>query len=143
MPTTIDTTALMLTFLAADTALMAAVSNRIDGPPVGIPEGASEPVPALRITGSGGAGDPDVPVTSERFQADCYGATQEGAMTVYRTLNDALHRAQGRTVTVGAATWRLIFAEREAGPDHLPEPELGWPRVVCAYRVTMAEWAIT
>jgi hypothetical protein len=145
MASTIDTTTLLLTFLAADTALMAAVSNRLDGPPAGPPEGLSEPLPALRITGSGGPGHESLPITAERFQADCYGATQEGAMTVYRALNDALHRAAGRTVTIGGAKWRLIFAERESGPAHLPDTfgDLNWPRVVCAYRVTMCEWAIT
>lgn len=143
MAQTIDTTALMLTFLAADAALLTAVSNRLDGPPTGIPEGATEGVAALRVVGAGGPGSPDVPVTRERFEFHAYGPTQEGAMAVYRALNDTLQRAQGRTVTVGGARWRLIFAERESGPTPLPEPEMLWPRVVSAYRVTMCEWAIS
>lgn len=142
MPQTIDTTWLMLTFLGADAALMAALSNRLDGPPSGIPEGAVEPIAALRVIGSGGPGSPDVPVTRERFDCHCYGPTDEGAMAVYRALNDALQRAQGQTVTVGGAKWRLVFAQREAGPTPLPEPLTDWPRVVCAYRVTMCEWAV-
>ncbi len=143
MPTTIDSATLLLTFLAANTALMTYISNRLDGPPLGIPEGAAEPVAALRLSRDGGAGDESLPVSQERFTFHAYGATQEGAGLVFRLLNDALHRAQGQSVTVSGATWRLIYATRESGPTDLPEPEIEWPRVVCAYRVTMAEWAIT
>lgn len=132
-----------MTFLGANTALMTAVSNRLYGPPGGLPSGMSEPLAAVRMSRDGGAADRYTPLASERFQFDCYGPTQEAAGTVFRALHDALHRAQGQSVTVGAATWRLIFAERESGPSDLPEPELGWPRIVCAYRITLSEWAIT
>ncbi len=143
MPTTIDSATLLLTFLAANTALMTYIGNRLDGPPLGIPEGAAEPVPALRLSRDGGAGDDDLPVLAERFTCHCYGVTQEDAGVVFRLLHDALQRAQGQNVTVGGATWRLIFATKESGPADLPEPELAIPRVVAAYRVTMCERAIT
>lgn len=141
--TTIDPAQLVHTYLSGRTAFMAEISNRLYGPPNdSLPAGITAPCKFTVFDLDGGASDSSTPVGRDRLTFHCYGATTAEARSVWRYLHDALQRAQGQAVTVGAATWRLMFASRVAGPALMPEPETGWPRVYAAYEITYMEWSI-
>lgn len=143
MPTRVDGAQLVYKYLTGVTALMTETTNRVYGPPLGIPPGITAPCKFLRFAGDGGAGNPDVPMASERYTFNCYGATQTEAQSVARVLIDALDR-KGRTeVTVATGVKSLLrWAGIEMGPADLPEPDTGWPRVVLAFRVLYGERAV-
>lgn len=143
-PTLIDHNLTLYTFLASQTALMTAISNRLYGGSLQIPDGMTQAQTALLFACDGGPGDRDIPMASRRFQFYCYGATNTEARTVFRELFDALHR-KGRTdVTITTGVKHLLsYGELVAGPSDLAEPELGWSRVVCAFQVRFGERVTT
>jgi hypothetical protein len=141
MATLLDGNLLLYKYLTSVNALMTEVSNRLYGPPASIPSGITAACKFLLFTGDGGAGNPDVPMTSQRYTVHCYGATQTEAQSVYRTLADALNRAQDKRVTLATGSIGLLrFAVKESGPYDLPEPETEWPRVISTFRVHFCEW---
>jgi len=140
--TRIDGVKLVYTYLVSVTALMAALdatTQKLYGPPRGRPSGISEPKDFIVFSGDGGMGNPYIPMADEVFVFDCYGATQTSARGVSAYLADALNRADHKRVTVGSSTELMVWGELIGGPFDLPEPELGWPRVVCRYRVVYGE----
>ena len=140
MTTRIDGDLLMYKYLTSVTALMTAVTNRIYGPPLGVPAGITEPKTFIKFACDGGPGHPDIPMASERFIFHCYGATQSEAQGVFRALFDALHRVGRQAVTTSTGVTALLRrADLESGPTDLPELELGWPRVVAFFRVIYGE----
>jgi len=141
--TRIDGDKLVYTYLTSVTALMAALdatTQKIYGPPLGIPVGISEPKDFISFAGDGGMGNRDIPMADEVFVFYCYGATQTSARGVSAYLADALHRLERQLVTVGSHTELIVWGEMIGGPANMPEPELAWPRVVCRYRVVYGEW---
>ena len=140
MATRIDGLNLLYTYLTGITALTTETDSRIYGTGGGIPPGISEPLKMITIASDGGPGDPDIPMAMQRFTFSCYGPTLEDAHSVFTVLFDALHRLGRHEVTIsGSDVGLLQWAELEMGPADVPEPELGWPRVVCAYRVIFYE----
>lgn len=144
MTTLVDHDLTLYTYLYGCTALMAAISNRLYGGTLQIPDGMTQAQTALLFACDGGQGDRDIPMALKRFQFYCYGAMNTEARTVFRELFDALHR-QGRTdVTISTGVKHLLsYGELVAGPNDMPEPELGWPRVVCAFQVRFGERVAT
>jgi len=139
-PTLIDHNATMFAYLSGCTDLMTAIASRLYGPPIGIPTGMTAPRACLLFSCDGGPGDPDVPMVTKRFVFYCYGTTQAEAQTVFRHLFDALHRKTRTDVTISAGVKHLLsWGELETGPTDLPEPELGWPRVIATFRVRLGE----
>lgn len=144
MPTRVDGSLLMHTYLKSVSALMTATSNRVYGPPLGVPPGISAPCKFVRFANDGGPGHPDLPMASERFTFNCYGSTQIEAMEVARILVDALNRLGRTEVTISAGVKNLIRrVDLEMSPADLPEPETKWPRVVCAFRVVYGERVVS
>lgn len=145
-PTLIDHNETMYKYLTGCTALCTALGHtstvqRIYGPPLGIPRNITEPLPLLLYSCDGGVGNPDIPMASLRFSFYLYGRTQAGARTIFRELFDVLHRKTRTDVTVSTGVKHLLsWGVLEAGPSDLPEPELLWPRVYCAFRVRFGEW---
>ena len=143
MTTRLDSDSIMYGYLTSVTALMTATGNRIYGPPLGVPAGITEPKTFIKFSCDGGPGHPDIPMSSERFSFSCYGSKQSEAQSVFRALFDALHRVGRQEVTISVGVTALLRrADLESGPMDLPEPELGWPRVVCAFRVVFMERAL-
>lgn len=126
--------------LTADTALMTATSNRVYGPPLGLPAGMSQAQAALVFASDGSEPHADAPFLVVRFTVYCYGATQTGARDVFRALYDVLHR-RGRTEVTASTGVKhvLAWARLESGPADIPEPEIDYPRVVAAFRVCLRE----
>lgn len=143
-PTLVDHNATMYAYLSGCTDLMAAISSRLYGPPIGIPVGMTEAQACLLFSCDGGPGDRNIPMQTKRFVFYCYGATQAEAHTVFRHLFDALHRRTRTNVTASTGVKHLLsWGELETGPTDLPEPELDWPRVVATFRVRLGERATT
>jgi hypothetical protein len=149
MPALLDSNRLMYLLLTGNVTLCAAVGHvspgtlRIFGPPLGIPSGMTAPAKYIVFANDGGPGNQYTPMGNERFQFYVYGATQTEARSVARSLDDALHRAQNQRVTLTAGSVALLRrADRQVFAD-LPEPEILWPRVVCAYSIVFCEWTFT
>jgi len=144
MATLIDGARLLYLYLTGTAALLTATSSRIYGPPLGIPAGITAPCAFLNFADDGGRGNPDIPMSAERFTFHCYGATQSEARGVFAALHDALQRAGNQRVTLAAGSVGLLRrADLEAGPGDLPDLGVNWPRVVCAFRVTFCERGFT
>jgi hypothetical protein len=148
MPTLLDADLILYKYLTSVTALCTAVGHvagttqRIYGPPLGIPSGITAPTKLICFSSDGGSGNADVPMASDRFTFYVYGTTQSEARSVARSLHDALHRIGNQRVTLATGSIALLRrAELEMGLTDLPEPQTNWPRVVCAYRVTYCEWS--
>jgi hypothetical protein len=145
MPTVIDSDILLYKYLTSVSALTTAVGHtagapRIFGPPLGIPSGMTAPGKYICFSSDGGMGDASAPMGNERFTFYVYGATQSEARSVARSLFDALHRIGNQRVTLATGSVALLRrAELEMGQTDLPEPAVGWPRVVCAYRIVFCE----
>ena len=146
MPTQVNQNLMLYNYLTSVSALTTEVGHssgtpRIFGPPLGIPAGITAPCKFLIFGDDGGAASPDVPVADVRITCYCYGATQSEAQSVFRALHAALHRAWDKRITLATGSVAVLrSANKETGPVDMPEPELGWPRVVCAYRVRFCEW---
>ncbi len=147
MTTRLNGNRVLLKLLLASSAVMTECSNRVYGPPLGIPPGMTAPGKAIVFGNDGGPGNPDIPMASERFTMYCYGAEQPEAISVFRTVFDLLQPADRRKapVTVAYDTGVSARAQHfalEMGPTDLPDPGNGWPRVVCAWRMVYAEGAV-
>lgn len=140
MTTLVDHDQTLYSYLASCTALMAAISNRLYGGSLQLPAGVTQAQKLLLFACDGGPGDPDIPMKVNRFQFYCYGATPAEARMVFRELFDALHR-KGRTdVTITTGVKHLLsWGELVSGPNDFAEPELNFPRVVCAFNVRFGE----
>lgn len=134
LPGTIDTTAVMVALLYAE------LSSGIQVHAVDLPAGWTL-ASAVLIEGDGGPADVNVPELTERFTVHCYGTTWQAARSVAMAVFNALHRWEGRQVTVGGATVFVPFVSREMGPLPNKEPETEWPRWTSAYVAVIAEWA--
>lgn len=143
MTTRLNGNRVLYKLLASSTAVMAECSNRVYGPPLGIPPGMSAPGKAIVFGNDGGPAHPDVPMASERFTMYCYGAEQPEAISVFRAAFDFLSRKGNATVTYDTGVSALVRRiDLEMGPSDLPDPGNGWPRVVCAWRMVYAEAAL-
>lgn len=142
MPTRLNGNRVLLKLLAASSAVMTECSNRVYGPPLGIPPGMTAPGKAVVFGNDGGPGNPDIPMASERFTMYCYGAEQPEAISVFRTVFDLLERKGNTTVSYDTGVSALVRrVDLEMGPTDLPDPGNGWPRVVCAWRMVYTEGA--
>lgn len=147
MPTRLNGNRVLLKLLAASSAVMTECSNRVYGPPLGIPPGMTAPGKAIVFGNDGGPGNPDIPMASERFTMYCYGADQPEAISVFRTVFDLLQPSDRRKAPLTVAydtgvNVRVEHVSLEMGPADLPDPGNGWPRVVCAWRMVYTEAAI-
>lgn len=93
------------------------------------------------IQPDGGQASIGTPELSESFTIHAYAVTPATARAVDVAVFNVLHRAEGTTVTVGASTYYLPFAQRVAGPIWNREPETEWPRWTSTYQVVLAEFA--
>ena len=143
--TRISTDFLLYTYLAANTALMAALdatTNKLYGGQLGVPPGVGEPKNFIVFANDGGPGHPDIPMVTERFIFHCYGANLSSLETVYGKLHDALQRKGMSRHTIATTTQVIRRADRLYGPHSIPEPELGWPRKVVGFSIVFCEWAL-
>jgi len=146
MATQVNQNLMLYNYLTSVSALTTEVGHtsgtpRIFGPPLGIPSGITAPCKFLIFGDDGGTANFDVPMADMRTTFYLYGATQSEAQSVYRALHAALHRIQDQRITLATGSVALLrSANKETGPHDLPEPELNFPRVVCAYRVRYCEW---
>lgn len=142
MATRLNGNRILYKILSGSTTLMTECSNRVYGPPLGIPPGMSAPAKALVFANEGAPGHPDIPMASERFMMYCYGAEQPEAINVFRTVFDLLHRKGTTVVTYDTGVTVLVRRiDLEMGPVDLPDPGNNWPRVVCAWRMVYSEKA--
>jgi hypothetical protein len=139
--TRIDPDELLLAYLTTDaraTELRSLVTAprqlHIYGPPLGVPSGVSSPRRLVSFGNDGSSISPQLPVAGDRVTFWCYGSLQSDAMLVYRALHDAMNGAYFRLAKTGCV-WLLRTASQLAGPYDIPEPEIGWPRVVAAYQI--------
>lgn len=140
LPATIDTSEVMVALLYGE--LSSSIQVHTVELPVGWPGSGGTPVDAALILGGGGPADVNTPELTERFTVHSYGATMRAARAVSQAVFNALHRWEGRQVTLtGGAVVYVTFVSREAGPIPNQEPETEWPRWSDVYVVTMAEWA--
>jgi len=145
-PTRVNGNRVLYKLLTSSTAVMAECSNQVYGPPLGLPPKMSAPAKAIVFGNDGGPGNPDIPMASERFTMYCYGAEQPEAISVFRTVADLLapqsRRLAPQTVVYDTGVnVRVASFALEMGPADVPDPGNGWPRVVCAWRMTYAEAA--
>lgn len=140
MATRLDGNQVLYKLLTAQTALMTECSNRVYGPPLGIPPGMTAPAKAVIFENNGGPAHPDIPMASERFTFYCYGASQPEAVAVFAALHDALNRRGYTAVAYSAGVTALVRRCRLVmGPSDLPDPGTNWPRVVSAFQMTYKE----
>lgn len=145
-PTRLNGNRVLYKILSGNAALMTECSNRVYGPPLGIPPGMTAPGKAVVFGNDGGPGNPDIPMAAERFPMYCYGADQPEAIAVFRSVFDLLMPSDRRklplTVTYDTGvTVRVQYFTLEMGPTDLPDPGNDWPRVVCAWRMVYSERA--
>lgn len=113
-------------------------------------------VPAERITGrlpdaegmprfhitfqktGGGGNDRYVPLMRPRVDMRCYASTPYEAMRLWRTVHPFLV-PQDRNLGFRAADCLVTDVNAELNPIGDVEPDTGWPRVFCSYRLTVME----
>ena len=140
MATRLNGNRVLYKLLTSSSAVMTECSNRVYGPPLGLPPGMAAPAKAVVFSNDGAPAHPDIPMASERFQMYCYGADQPEAISVFRTVFDFLSRKGNATVTYDTGVTGLVRrVDLEMGPTDLPDPGNGWPRVVCAWRMVYTE----
>lgn len=143
MANRLDGNKLLYKLLSGTGALMTECTNRVYGPPLGIPTGMTAPEKAVVFENDGGPGHPDIPMASERFTMYCYGADQVEAGSVFRTVFDALQRKGFTQVAYATGVTALVRRiDLEMGPADMPDPGTNWPRVVCAWRMLYGETAV-
>lgn len=143
MATRLDGNKILYKLLSGTSALMTECSNRVYGPPLGIPPGMSAPAKAVIFENDGGPAHQDIPMASERFMFYCYGASQPEAGAVFAALHDALNRRGYTSVSYASGVTALVRRCRLVmGPSDLPDPGTNWPRVVCAFQMTYKEAAL-
>ena len=141
--TRLDGNLIFYKLLTAQASLMTLCSNRVFGPPLGIPSGMTAPARAISFGSNGAPANISVPMADESFRTLCYGADQADANSVYLALADILNR-RGRTVVAlgGSVNAVIRHAILDVGPVDLPDPGNDWPRVIADWRIVYLETAL-
>lgn len=131
----------LIAYLRAQTAVTDLVpAERITGR---LPD--AEGMPRFHITfqkTGGGGNDRYVPIMKPRVDMRCYGATPYEAMRLFRTVNPYLV-PQSRNVGFRATDCLVLDVNLELNVVGDVEPDTGWPRTWCSYRLTVMEVPVT
>lgn len=123
----IDVLSTLRTYIAAKSSVTALTGNRVYA-------GRAYPPPeyqpgqyAICFNARGGALTYDRQLAQESFTFKCYADNEVNAMTLYRTLVDAIDDTQGGAIR---------HCELEITGVPLREPDTDWPFVLTFFRVT-------
>lgn len=128
-----DTNKIIRAYLAGQTTIEALVSTRVI---MGrLKEGMA--LPAISFFTRGGSTNPHIPeMVSPSVQFDCWGASEEAAREVYRTLFDVLQGIQNVTVTVDALDYSIMSAIEEVQGQDMLDPDFqDYFKVVTFYSI--------
>jgi hypothetical protein len=139
----------VLRYLETDAALMAVVLGA-DGLPMlfagGLPsvyvEGVKPPR-CINLYVDPGQSEFQLKLGRPIFVVECFGNTQDEAWTVYNAFAARNDRQLNNIVAVADGTAYLYQFSMVSGPQDLPEPELGWPRVVARWQAIYWEVNVT
>lgn len=123
----IDVLSTLRTYIAAKSSVAALTGQRIYAGVVYPPPEYVAGQYAICFNARGGALGYDRRLLSESFTFKCYGADEQSAMALYRTLVDAIDDTQGGAIR---------HCELEVTGYPLLEPDTDWPFVLTFFRVT-------
>lgn len=92
---------------------------------------------------SGDTPDIDTPRQLVRFEARCYGSSQQDAMKVYMALVGVTRRFQRTSVDTGNGRALIYYLVMDASPAPLQDPDTGTEMILTYLRAAVAEEAIT
>jgi hypothetical protein len=128
----IDSNAVIRSYLAANTGLIALVGARIYSPR--LPENCT--LPALGFFTRGGVNNPHIePLLLPSKQFDCWGSSPIIARQVYRALYDALQGIQNIKVTIAGTDYYILSAIEEVQGQDLQDEIQGYFRVLTFFQI--------